>query len=305
MMTSNTANSIDNNVLFSVIIPTYKRNSDLMECLGCLQSYFTDSSDDEMRNNMEVIVSDDAGDIELRRLIEQRYPWCRYEIGPARGPAANRNHGASRAMGEWIVFTDDDCLPQPGWLNAYAELESQYDVMEGRTTAEGIRRRIDEECPTNETGGYLWSCNFAIRRNAFNDLRGFNEGFPAAAMEDVELRKRIDKSQYRVVYVPRAIVHHPWRTRKGISFLKAKAKSIAICVNLHPEMENDFSLQKVFKKTLITLKTSLVYCIRNKTISGISRQLYLDIYLSASTWREVRKMKSSQVSQGELLGLRD
>lgn len=283
-------------MMYSVVIPTYKRNTDLLECLKRLAPYFDCGENDSTKQSIEVIVSDDAADFELKRMIESRYRWCRYVIGPARGPAANRNHGASKAMGDWIVFTDDDCLPQPGWLRAYAELESQYDVLEGRTTSEGDRRRVDEECPTNETGGYLWSCNFAIRRSVFNDLRGFNEGFPAAAMEDVEFRKRIEKAGLRITYVPKAIVHHPWRRRKGVDFLKAKAKSVAICTDLHPEMHTDFSLKKVLVKTLITIKSSLAYSARSGNIRGLARQIYLDIYLNASTWREVVKRAASSPS---------
>jgi GT2 family glycosyltransferase len=279
-------------MFYSVVIPTYKRNADLLECLKRLEPYFESDDSSSMKQSIEVIVSDDAADVDLKQTIERHYPWCRYVIGPARGPAANRNHGASKATGDWIVFTDDDCLPQPGWLKAYAELGSQYDVLEGRTTAEGDRQRIDEECPTNETGGYLWSCNFAIKKDVFNDLRGFNEGFPAAAMEDVELRKRIEKSGLRIAYVPKAVVHHPWRSRKGVDFLKAKAKSVAICTDFHPEMQSDFSFKKVLVKTLITVKASLAYSARNKNIRGLARGIYLDVYLNTLIWREVRKRRA-------------
>lgn len=295
MSTNVTTKELEKSILFSIVIPTYKRKLELLECLSHLKPYFSSSSIPRSKNSIEVIVSDDAADTELANTVEQRYPWCRYVVGPAKGPAANRNYGASKAEGKWIIFTDDDCLPQPGWLEAYAELADQYDVMEGRTSAKGIRRRIDEECPTNETGGYLWSCNFAIRRQVFNDLRGFNEGFPAAAMEDVELRKRIEKSGFRVAYIPHAVVYHPWRVRKGAKFLRDKAKSIAFCVQLHPEMKDNFALKTILRKTLTQGKLSLISCIQNKSIRGASRQIFLDIYLSILTWIEVKKMNHHKV----------
>lgn len=37
-----------------------------------------------------------------------------------RGPGAARNTGARSASGRWLAFTDDDCLPEPGWLHALA-----------------------------------------------------------------------------------------------------------------------------------------------------------------------------------------
>ena len=36
------------------------------------------------------------------------------------GPAGNRNAGVKRAIGEWIIFLDDDCVAQGGFLEAYA-----------------------------------------------------------------------------------------------------------------------------------------------------------------------------------------
>ena len=69
------------------------------------------------------------------------------------GLAANSNHGAPQARNVQLVFTDDYCLPKPGWIESFARITAHYDVMEGRTSAAGTRIRGDEECPINETGG--------------------------------------------------------------------------------------------------------------------------------------------------------
>jgi len=181
-------------MLFSIIIPTYKRQDALSLCLNGVEHYFQPGAQARFGHQVEVVVTDDAHETSVQSLLAHRYPWCHYIQGPRRGPAANRNHGARHATGEWLVFTDDDCLPQPGWIEAYAALADQVDLLEGRTSAAGTRMRVDEECPINETGGFLWSCNFAIRRTVFLALGGFNEDFPAAAMEDVELNLRASKA---------------------------------------------------------------------------------------------------------------
>ena len=272
---------------FSVVIPTYRRHQQLCECLDCLALYFDVDARRPQGPSIEVIVSDDAHEEELRLLLQQLYPWCRYVQGPRRGPAANRNHGASQASGAWLVFTDDDCLPQPGWIEAYDQLADQCDVMEGQTNASDRRTRLDQECPINETGGYLWSCNFAIRRELFLQLGGFNENFPAAAMEDVELNRRIVKAGLRRLFLPSAQVKHPWRSRKGRSFVRAKARSIATYVSLHPETAPSFSSTVQILNVLRSLKSTFTTAVAIATVQGLSRQIALDIYAAVATWKAV------------------
>ncbi|QGW29722.1 glycosyltransferase family 2 protein [Phnomibacter ginsenosidimutans] len=104
-------------VQYSIVIPTYKRNHQLALCLQRLQP----AAQSLEASLYEVIVTDDAADAATEQLLLTQFPWATYTAGPHRGPAANRNHGASLAIGEWLVFTDDDCLPDAQWLQAYAD----------------------------------------------------------------------------------------------------------------------------------------------------------------------------------------
>lgn len=276
---------------FSIVIPTYRRQEDLCQCLDLLAPYFSSPPPPSQAMApslaIEVIVSDDAADPQLCALLQQRYPWCRYTAGPARGPAANRNHGAQQATAEWLAFTDDDCLPQPGWIEAYARHSDQWDVLEGLTSAADRRTRLDQECPINETGGYLWSCNFAIRRDRFLQLGGFNEHFPAAAMEDVDLNRRINQAGLRRRFLPSAEVKHPWRSRKGRRFLRAKARSIATYVRLHPETARSFTLPALLLNWLRSCKATLSTGFAIRSMRGLPRQLALDTYATFATWQAV------------------
>lgn len=210
--------------MYSVIIPTYNRRADLYKCLSCLSEYFTSAASNGQPFDVEVIVSDDAKEKDLAKDLSSSFPWVRYFEGPSRGPAANRNNGAAQARGEWLVFTDDDCLPGPGWLRSFHAVADQATVLEGKTIAERPRERLDEESPIN-SGGYLWSCNFAIRKSLFDSLAGFDEKFPFAAMEDMDLKKRIDDEGAKIVYVPQAVVTHPWRRSRGLAFWGKQQKS--------------------------------------------------------------------------------
>lgn len=236
----------------------------------------------------EVIVSDD-GVPTVEGLISEKYPWVKWVAGPQRGPAANRNSGAKAAEGEWLVFTDDDCLPQSCWLEAYASNRKFHDLLEGRTSAIGTPTRFDVECPINETGGNLWSCNFAINRGKFEDLNGFNEGFPSPAMEDVELNTRVNKAFLVRRFIPTAQVLHPWRRRQGLNYVTEQAASVAHYVNLHPEQAAKFSFPSVILTLIRTTKRNIAHALATGRFVGLSRQIYIDACSGFLNWREVAR----------------
>ncbi len=158
-----------NCIKLSVIIPTYHRNDLLAKCLDCLAPGVQTLPADQY----EVIVSDDGCESTAEEMIRQNYPWAKWVAGSRKGPAANRNNGAKYAQGEWLVFTDDDCVPDAQWLEAYAEAivdKPEYLVFEGRTYNNQPRKSFADFAPLNETGGYLWSCNFTIQKQLFQSL---------------------------------------------------------------------------------------------------------------------------------------
>lgn len=195
----------------SVIIPTRHRNELLAQCLDRLApgAQTLDASE------YEVIVTDDGSDSTAEAMLKDRYPWVRWVAGPRRGPAANRNNGARCARADWLAFTDDDCLPQTAWLASYvAAIDSggaAAMVLEGKTTClAGIHSPLMHS-PTNLNGGWLWSCNMAVRRSFFESVGRFDERYPRPHMEDVDFRDRVFEAGVRPVWCPEAAVDHPPR----------------------------------------------------------------------------------------------
>lgn len=190
----------------SVIVPTCDRHEMLSSCLDILRQSVAALPE----NTVEIIVSDDGK--HSSELVCTRYPNVRWTDGPKRGPASNRNHGARIAQGVWLVFLDDDCLPGNNWLKSYLDqTTSDGKLFEGRTTCtQGLHSPL-EHSPINETGGYLWSCNFMIRADLFRELSGFDERFRFAHMEDVDLRERLRDRGEQSIFVPEAVVDHPPR----------------------------------------------------------------------------------------------
>ena len=162
----------------------------------------------------EVIVSDDSANGEAKK-ISAKFPWVTFVEGPRRGPASNRNNGTRLAAGNWLVFTDDDCLPEPGWLQAYADAIRQNPeskAFEGAILPDDpkLLKKDMSECPVNENGGCFWSANIAVERTLFYQVGQFDEQFTIAAMEDKDLYNRLKKATVPV-FVKNAVVIHPVR----------------------------------------------------------------------------------------------
>ena len=194
--------------VISVVIPTRERDELLGQCLSRLAPG-TQTLDAE---RYEVIVSDDGDSTTSEAMIRARFPWAIWQRGPRRGPAANRNSGARIARGNYLAFTDDDCVPSAGWLLGYVRsLTPSYDVYEGRTTCEAGVNSPRFHSPYNLTGGWLWSCNMLVKRELFLTLGGFDESYPHPHMEDADLRERLLESGHAFLFVPDAVVDHPPR----------------------------------------------------------------------------------------------
>jgi len=229
--------------MISVIIPTCNRNDLLGSCLDLLFA-----QNPTILDIYEVIVTDDSTDNISQKLIEECYPSVKWVEGPRRGPAANRNNGSKIAKGEWLLFLDDDCLPQEGWLSSYINAIKSSDnnlVYEGYTTAERKKERFDEEAPINIDGNKLWSCNFAINKAMFEQLSGFDERFPFAAMEDVDFHARVSNTTH-IVFLPQAFVIHPWRRIEPFKSFKKHLRSHRFFAKKHGLLNNfGFRLSRI------------------------------------------------------------
>ncbi|MEN0051890.1 MAG: glycosyltransferase [Bacteroidota bacterium] len=219
--------------MLSVVIPTYHRNDLLAECLKLIAPEVQ-----QFDEAYEVIVTDDGKKTTAQSMIAKGFPWATWVEGPHDGPAKNRNNGARNAANDWIVFLDDDCLPDADLLQSYKKAIQEnptVKVFEGKIYADREQRRFDEESPINLTGGKLWSCNFCVQKAEFNRLGGFDEDFPFATMEDMDLRLRLKDAGNEILFLPSAAVCHPWRKIKGWAMYKKRYISYKYFMNKYPE----------------------------------------------------------------------
>ncbi|MFC5864960.1 glycosyltransferase family 2 protein [Acidicapsa dinghuensis] len=230
----------------SIVIPTRGRPDSLLRCVERL-----DASAD-----YEIIISDDGDADETRRVIDGVGFKAAVVQGPKKGPAANRNFGAAHAVGELLIFLDDDCIPDAGLIDSYLAASfrtPEVSVFEGRISATGRMRGFADVVPENEDGGHLWSCNFAIRRSLFNEIGGFDERFRFAANEDMDLYLRALKFS-PVMFLRDARVYHPWERRAGAKPLRHKGFSTLLFMNIYPEgthLYRSFRLLQVAARTVV------------------------------------------------------
>jgi GT2 family glycosyltransferase len=215
-------------MIFTVIIPTCNRNNLLASCLDLLAPTIQITSN----FTYEVIVTDDSKQNIAKDLIREKYTWAKWIEGPKKGPAANRNNGAKYARGEWLVFIDDDCLPNTSLLENYKLLlleNPNVEVLEGLIEPEGKRQSPLQRAPLNfhTKGGYLLSCNFAIKKELFDELQGFDENFKYPHLEDYDFKDRVIATNKTILFARTAKVIHPWRkVRNGWNLGKFEEMSV-------------------------------------------------------------------------------
>lgn len=282
----------------SVIIPTCDRNDSLTKCLQALQEATSALFSAQPHVKCEVIITDDNLHSTAESLIAARFPWAKWLAGPRRGPATNRNNGAGKASGEWLVFVDDDCIPLSNWLVAFADATQSGDhrVLEGKTVPQGRQERADHICPSNLRGGFLWSCNFAIQRELFLELDGFDENYPFPSMEDVDLHFRIRKNGLVPKFVPDAVVEHPWRTNGGIDYVRKRATSLKYFLGKHPQTEPMFLRSWGFWRVIRIIAFEFPQNMLRFGNKGSFRALYLDLWFAFYVLSTRIKRRISAVS---------
>jgi GT2 family glycosyltransferase len=213
----------------AIIIPTRNRPESLKRCLSRI------IPDVGAHSSCSIIVSDDGDWSTTSEALDGDMASVQVVQGPRRGPSANRNCGAAHVTAELLVFLDDDCIPDRNLIAIYRDAAMRnpgVGVFEGRISATGEAGSFADAIPANETGGYLWSCNFAIRRELFEKIDGFDERYPFAAMEDVDLHLRV-KRHSEVLFLPNARVWHEPELRLGWRIVKHHSLSVLLFLHLH------------------------------------------------------------------------
>ncbi|MBW4650318.1 MAG: glycosyltransferase [Kastovskya adunca ATA6-11-RM4] len=204
--------------LFSIIIPTYCRPERLATCLQSLAKI------DYPRDRFEIIVVDDGSEMSLEAIVT---PFCEaldvtLLTQPHAGPATARNTGTLAAKGKFLVFTDDDCVPSPDWLKTLAaQFALTPDCLIGGRTLNALPDNLYSTASqvlidylysyynaNPKQARFFASNNFALPKESFEAIGGFDTSFPLAAGEDREFCDRWLQRGYLMIYLPESCVYH-------------------------------------------------------------------------------------------------
>ncbi|MFA5785648.1 MAG: glycosyltransferase [Actinomycetota bacterium] len=216
----------------SVVVATCGRVGLLADMLDGLES--------QTRRDFELIVVDDESPDGTPELLRDR--GVRTIRVSRRGPAYARQVGWEAARAPVVAFTDDDCLPAPGWLEAIASPieQGRADIVQGRTLPR--LDQINRLGPWSRTlrvereDGLYRTCNIAYRREALERVGGFRTEFAYAAGEDTELALRTLEAGYRSCYEPEALVYHAVSESSYWAYLRDRRRwgQVVRVVRHHP-----------------------------------------------------------------------
>lgn len=204
----------------SVVVATRDRAAKLSQLFDGFRALRTDA-----RYPWELIVVDNASadgtsaavaavrDLPVVGLVE-----------PRAGKGVALNTALARCRGTVVAFTDDDCVVDPGWVQAIAEAFERdpglaaiggrvelYDPADLPTAIRTSTVPHDVRSPEDVYDSVI-GANMAFRRSALERLGGFDTRMGPGGMgpsdEDTDLVYRTIRTGGRVRYVPEALVRH-------------------------------------------------------------------------------------------------
>jgi Glycosyltransferase like family 2 len=188
-------------------------------------------------------------------------------IGPPAGgglPARQRNAGWRAAAGELVAFTDDDCRPEPDWLERLVEAAGREpgEVVQGATRPDPLEHDVFaaphvHTLTVDPPGRFAQTCNILYPRELLERLGGFDEG--AVVGEDIDLWLRAREAGARLVAAPAAVVNHSVEAHMLPGFVRRNLRwrHLARVVARHPSLRRDCALGVFWKDGHLRLLVAL------------------------------------------------
>lgn len=117
---------------FRIVIATYRRPDDLARCLGALLPQI------EACDECHLVIVNDASPSAAYDAVLARHPgdYDYIVLEKNAGPSVARRRGFEGADEDYLICTDDDCIPPPfwlAWIRAHVTASPEIDLFAGST----------------------------------------------------------------------------------------------------------------------------------------------------------------------------
>ena len=184
------------------------------------------------------------------------------------GPATAREQGWRAAGGELIAFTDDDCVPDPRWVErAVGAWDGEaHSFVQGRTEPDPAELELlgpfSRTIQVSELHPAFNTCNILYPRALLERIGGFDtDGFDRApGGEDCDLGWRAIEAGARPVFAAEAVVRHAVDRVGPLGMLQVAARwtTPMLAYARHPGLRRDFVLGVFWKRTHFELFRALL-----------------------------------------------
>jgi len=204
----------------SFIIPVYNRPEEIKELLISFENQ-------DYRGDYEILIVEDGSATTSEKIVKgfKNLP-LRYFFKANTGPGPSRNYGMERAVGDYFIILDSDCILPPNYISAIAQdlKKEPVDFFGGPDAAHedfnSLQKAINYSMTAMLTTGGIRgkkkaagkfqprSFNMGISKQAFLASGGFGKIHPG---EDPDLSLRLWKMGFKSRFMANAYVYHKRR----------------------------------------------------------------------------------------------
>jgi len=194
---------------FCVIIPSYKSENTILACIESLKA--------QTFKDFEVICVDSTPNQNVKKIIEDNSNYKIIHLNQKTLSEVARNIAAKETNAEILVYIDSDCVADKSWLMvANEEFNKGCDALSGPVKCFGNKFF---DITLHLAKFWLWlpesnksyvetapTANFAIKRNLFFELGGFNNSYLSSA--DSGLCYALKENNKKIIFNNNFSVYH-------------------------------------------------------------------------------------------------
>lgn len=195
----------------SVVVSTYRRPHNLPRLVHALEAQTLDTA------RFEVVIVDNGSGDTTSDVLDDLATRTSVDLRPLRidvnhGPAPARNLGWRSTRGEYVAFTDDDCVPRPDWLEqalATCRATPNLGVLQGATLRPRGSVIAGPGTLYRETvhpSPYFEGCNLVFPRAVLERTGGFDETYHFGGEDTAAGWSAIEHGEW--VFDETAVVEH-------------------------------------------------------------------------------------------------